>query len=75
MPGAGEENSHVEVGVVLEEDWPGLNAELVTGDTGVTPVGAVTAATSPIQLQSWQSSVPFAPALPASTPWAIGMAR
>ena len=75
MPGAGGENSHVEVGVVLEEDWPGLNAELVTRDTGVTPVGAVTAATNPIQLQSWQISVPFVPALPASTPWAIGMAR
>ena len=68
---AGEEN--LQVGVVLVEDWP-LDAELVTRDTEVTPIGAVAAATSPIQLQSWQILVAVVPALPASTLWAIGMA-
>ena len=79
MLSAGEENLQVGVvGVVLVEDWP-LDAELVTRDTEVTPVGAVAAATSPIQLQPWQiwilvAVVPALLALPASTLWAIGMA-
>ena len=44
MLGAGQAN--LQVGVVLVDDWP-LDAELVTRDTGVTPVGAVAAATKP----------------------------